>query len=241
VLLFLTPLLYHLPQAVLAVIVMMAVFGLINVKAMLRAWKIERQEAIVGFVTFAATLAMAPQLANGILLGAGLAILVFLLRTMRPRTDILGLDPEGRLAGISRNDINPLGSNYSVVRFDGSLNFVNASKFEDLLLEARAKNPQARAVLVEGSGINDVDVSGEERLRDVIQTFRDNGVELYFSSLKAQVYETFRRGKLFHLMDETHFIRTKDKALAFMEEHFDSGKPLEPAKPAVGPRTPVLG
>jgi MFS superfamily sulfate permease-like transporter len=241
VLLFLTPLLYHLPQAVLAVIVMMAVFGLINVRALLRAWQIERQEAIVGVVTFVATLAMAPQLANGILLGAGLAILLFLVRTMKPRVDILGLDTDGRLAGISRNDIEPLGRNYIVVRFDGSLNFVNASRFEDVLLEARAKNPQARAVLVEGSGINDVDVTGEERLRDVIQTFRDNGVEIYFSSLKAQVYETLRRGRMFHLLEEKHFIRTKDRALKFMEETFDSGKPLTPAKPVAGPSTPVLG
>ncbi len=241
VLLFLTPLLYHLPQAVLAVIVMMAVFGLINVRALIRAWKIERQEALVGVITFVATLAMAPQLANGILLGAGLAIVLFLLRTMKPRADILGLDAEGRLAGVSMNDVKPLGRNYSVVRFDGSLNFVNASRFEDLLLEARSKNPNARAVLVEGSGINDIDVSGEERLRDVIQTFRDNGVELYFSSLKSQVYDTFRRGRLFHMLDETHFIRTKSKALEFMEARFDGSEPLEPAKPVVGPKTPVLG
>ncbi len=241
VLLFFTPLLYHLPQAVLAVIVMMAVFGLINTRALLRAWQIERQEAIVGVVTFLATLAMAPQLANGILLGAGLAIVLFLVRTMKPRTDILGLDAEGRLAGVSMNDVAPIGQHFIVVRFDGSLNFVNASRFEDVLLEARAKNPQARAVLVEGSSINDVDVTGEERLRDVIETFRDNGVEIYFSGLKAQVYETLRRGRMFHLLDETHFIRTKAKALEFMQETFDSGKSLQPAAPAVGPKTPILG
>jgi MFS superfamily sulfate permease-like transporter len=160
---------------------------------------------------------------------------------MKPRVDILGLDAEGRLAGISMNDIEPVGNNFIAVRFDGSLNFVNASRFEDVLLEARAKNPQARAVLVEGSGINDVDVTGEERLRDVIETFRDNGVEIYFSSLKAQVYDTLRRGRLFHVLDETHFIRTKDRALKFMEETFDSGQPLKPAGPAAGPSTPVLG
>ncbi|MBK1629677.1 sodium-independent anion transporter [Thiohalocapsa halophila] len=241
VLLFLTPLLYHLPQAVLAVIVMMAVFGLINVRSLVRAWQIERQEAVVGVLTFVATLAMAPQLANGILLGAGLAIVLFMVRTMKPRTDILGLDADGRLAGVSMNDVAPIGQHYIVVRFDGSLNFVNASRFEDVLLEARAENPQARAVLVDGSSINDVDVTGEERLRDVIETFRDNGVEIYFSSLKAQVYETLRRGKMFHLLDETHFIRTKDRALKFMDETFDSGKPLEPARTAVGPSTPILG
>jgi SulP family sulfate permease len=98
---------------------------------------IERQEAIVGVVTFAATLAMAPQLANGILLGAGLAIVLFLVRTMAPRTDILGRRRTARWPA-SAPTTRALGRNFIVVRFDGSLNFVNASRFEDVLLEARA-------------------------------------------------------------------------------------------------------
>lgn len=241
VLLFLTPLLYHLPQAVLAVIVMMAVFGLINIRSLVRAWRIERQEAMVGVITFLATLAMAPQLANGILLGGGLAIILFLVRTMKPRTDILGCLPDGSLAGVSTNQVEPIGKRFIAVRFDGSLNFVNASRFEDVLLEARSQNPQARAVLIDGSGINDVDVTGEERLRDVIETFRDNGVELYFCSLKTQVYDTLHRGRLFDLLDETHFIRTKRQALDFMEETFDNDETDHPPARAVGPSTPVLG
>jgi anti-anti-sigma factor len=153
----------------------------------------------------------------------------------------LGRRSDGSLAGVSTNEVEPFGNNFIVVRFDGSLNFVNASRFEDVLLEARAKNPQARAVLIDGSGINDVDVTGEERLRDVIETFRDNGVELYFSSLKTQVYETLRRGRLFNLLDETHFMRTKRTAITFMEDTFDTGEAPRPAPPAVGPSTPVLG
>ncbi|WPL18957.1 putative sulfate transporter [Thiorhodovibrio winogradskyi] len=222
VLLFLTPLLYHLPQAVLAVIVMMAVFGLINIRALIRAWRIERQEAIAGLVTFVATLAMAPQLANGILLGGGLAIVLWMLRTMKPRTTILGRDADGTLAGAAENNLPPLGKHFIAVRFDGSLNFVNASHFEDMLLEARMRNPQAKAVLVIGSGINAIDVSGEERLRDVIDTYRDNGIEIYFSSLKAQVYEALERGRLFDVLGRDHFFRTKEKALTFMESTYDN-------------------
>jgi len=232
VLLFLTPLLYHLPQAVLAVIVMMAVFGLINVQALLRAWRIERQEAVVGMLTFVATLAMAPQLANGILAGAGLAIVLFLIRTMKPRTDIVGRMDDGSLAGVAANKIEPIGRNFIAVRFDGSLNFVNASHFEDVLLEARARNPRARAVLVIGSGINDIDVSGEERLRDVVENFRDSGVEIYFSSLKAQVYEALRRGKLFDLIGADHFFRTKEKALDSLEQTYDASKDDQGPVPA---------
>ena len=69
VLLFFTRYLYHLPQAVLAVIVMMAVFSLIRIGPLVQAWKVDRVGALIGVVTFVATLVMAPAIANGILLG----------------------------------------------------------------------------------------------------------------------------------------------------------------------------
>jgi SulP family sulfate permease len=86
-LLFLTPLLYHLPEPVLAALIMMAVIGLINIKAMKSIWGENRQEGVVCIVTFVATLAFAPRLSNGILIGAGLAIVLFVYRLMNAGTD----------------------------------------------------------------------------------------------------------------------------------------------------------
>ena len=100
VLLFFTSYLYHLPQAVLAVIVMMAVFSLIRIKPLTQAWKVDRVSAVIGVVTFVATLLMAPSIANGILLGIALTVLYFLVRTMRPRADIVARKPDGTLGGI---------------------------------------------------------------------------------------------------------------------------------------------
>ena len=74
VLLLFTPYLYHLPQATLAVIVMIAVFGLIRIAPLLHAWKVEPQAAFIGVLTFLATLYMAPSLANGIVLGVALTV-----------------------------------------------------------------------------------------------------------------------------------------------------------------------
>jgi anti-anti-sigma factor len=229
VLLFLTPLLYHLPQAVLAVIVMMAVFGLINVRVLIHAWQVERQDAIAGIITFVATLAMAPALANGILLGVAITVVLFLVRTMRPRAELVARHPDGNLVGARAYDLPPLGENFAAVRFDGSLNFVNAAHFEDMVLEAVAQRPNARAVLVIASGINYVDASGEERVRSVAQNLADNGVELYFSGIKRQVDEVFRRGRIFEVLDESHFFRNKERALEFMFQHYDHQRPAPAA------------
>ncbi len=49
-LLFLTPLLYHLPQAVLAAIIIMAVIGLVNIEAVKHAWEASRHDGIAAIV-----------------------------------------------------------------------------------------------------------------------------------------------------------------------------------------------
>ncbi|MBU1777109.1 MAG: SulP family inorganic anion transporter, partial [Gammaproteobacteria bacterium] len=99
-LLFLTPLLYHLPQAVLAAVIMMAVIGLVNFKAIAHAWHTHKHDGVAAMVTFVATLAFAPHLDNGIMVGAGLAIILYLYRTMKPRVAILGRHPDGHLRDV---------------------------------------------------------------------------------------------------------------------------------------------
>jgi hypothetical protein len=71
VLLVLTPLFYHLPQSVLAAIIMIAVFGLINVKGFIHAWQAQWYDGVISIITFISTLAFAPHLDRGIMIGAG--------------------------------------------------------------------------------------------------------------------------------------------------------------------------
>ena len=89
-LLFLTPYLYYLPKATLAVIILLAVTGLITPQALKHTWQASRADGIVALTTFVLTLMAAPHLDKGILIGAALAILLFLYRTMKPRVAILG-------------------------------------------------------------------------------------------------------------------------------------------------------
>ncbi|MFH0933758.1 MAG: SulP family inorganic anion transporter, partial [Pseudomonadota bacterium] len=140
-LLFLTPLLYHLPQAVLAAVIMMAVIGLVNFKAIVHAWHTHKHDGIAAVVTFVATLAFAPHLDNGIMVGAGLAIILYLYRTMKPRVAILGRHPDGHLRDVKVHNL-PVSENIIAMRYDGSLYFANVPYFEDTVLEAVANNPQ---------------------------------------------------------------------------------------------------
>lgn len=213
VLLFFTPLLYHLPQAVLAVIVMMAVFGLIRVQPLIHAWRVQRGDAAIGLITFVGTLAMAPAIANGIVLGIALTVVVFLLRAMKPRAEILGMTADGVLAGLDTHGLKPVSESVVPIRFDGSLLFANVAYFEDIILEARARFPKAKTILIVGSSINRIDASGEEKIRDVAQTLKEAGVVLAFSGLKQQIRIAFDAGGLTELLGRENLYVTKEHAL----------------------------
>jgi MFS superfamily sulfate permease-like transporter len=230
VLLFFTDYLYHLPQAVLAVIVMMAVFGLIRIRPLVQAWKVDRVGAVIGILTFVATLVMAPAIANGILLGIALTVLHFLIRTMRPRAEIVARKPDGTLGGIRANRLQPLSEHFVPVRFDGSLTFVNVAYFEDIILEANADFPKARTILIIGSGINDIDASGEEKIREVAERLRKIGVQLAFSGLKHQVRSILEASGLVDELGRNAFYSDKETALRVLQQAQPAAPDKVPAK-----------
>ena len=212
-LLFLTPLLYHLPQAVLAAVIIMAVIGLVNFRAVKHAWQANRHDGAAAIVTFVATLGFAPHLDNGILVGAGLAILLYLLRTMKPRVAILGRYADGTLRDAAVRDL-PTSDVVTAVRFDGRLYFANVSYFEDAILEAVANNPKASWLLVVGDGINELDASGEEVVHHIIDRLRGSGVNVVFSGLKKQVINVMRATGLLEHLGTKNLFPTADMALA---------------------------
>lgn len=220
VMMFLTEYLYHLPKAILAAIVMSAVFGLIDFKYMLHAWRVRRADGVAGMVTFFATLIMAPSLADGVLIGVVVTILLFLASSMKPRSEVLGRAPNGSLAGAASHDLAPISENFVVMRFDASLVFINAAFFETAVMNALSHFPDAKAILVVGQGINRVDASGEEKLRSLISDLQAAGVTLALAGLKKQVREALERANLDEIIGRDNIFSNKEIALREMEARY---------------------
>jgi MFS superfamily sulfate permease-like transporter len=219
--LFLTDSFYHLPQPVLAAIVMSAVFSLIDFRTLRHAWNVRRSDGVVGALTFAATLWMAPQLASGVLVGVVLTVLVFLHGVMQPRSEILGKTRDGSLAGAISHDLPPISEHYVALRFDASLVFINSAYFEEAVMKALAQFPKARAVLVIGDGINRIDATGEEKLRALTRDLKSAGVTLMFSGLKKQVREALVRAGLDEAVGTENLFPGRDLALAALARRYD--------------------
>ena len=216
-LLFLTEYLYHLPKATLGIIILLAVTSLITPKALKHTWQASKFDGIVAAVTFVITLVAAPHLDKGIMIGAGLAIVLYLYRTMKPRVAQLGRFPDGTLRDIKVNPDLPTSPHIIAMRFDGSLYFANVSHFEDTVLELIASKPNAKYLLVVGDAINQLDASGEEVVHHLVERLRENGMEVVFSGLKKQILDVMRATGLFELISQSNIFATEDQAIAAIQ------------------------
>jgi sulfate permease, SulP family len=212
-LLFFTPLLYHLPQSVLASVIMMAVIGLINTSGFVHAWHAKRSDGVISVITFVCTLYFAPHLEEGIMVGVVLTFMVFIYKNLRPRVALLSKSQDQSLRSAAKHGLKQC-DHIAVVRFDGALIFTNATFLEDKVLEFISEKPDLRHVLIESSGINDVDASGEEALAILIQSLRDSGRDISFSGVKEEVVEVFKRTHLIDKIGEENIYANGEQALS---------------------------
>jgi len=213
-LLWLTPLLYHLPQATLAAVIIMAVINLVKIEPIKHAWKVQRHDAAVSLITFVLTIIWAPHLDKGIMVGVLLSLALFLYRSMAPRIAVLSRDPDGSLRDAEVRKLETC-RNISLIRFDGSLYFANTGYFEDKILERVALKPDLKFVIIDAEGINSIDATGEEMLSMLTERLREAGVELIFARAKKQLWDTFERTGLMDKLGRDHMFALRTQAFNY--------------------------
>jgi SulP family sulfate permease len=212
-LLYLTPLLWHLPKPVLAAVILQAVVGLLDFKVLRRAWRASRDDGAAAALTFLATLAFAPNIQNGLFTGLMLSLALMVYRSMRPRVALLGLHADGTYRDLERFGLAHPHPNLVILRFDSPLTFVTAATFEDGMLRAARAQPEVKVVLVSATGINDIDATGLHTLAGLIERFHAQGQAIAFCGLKKQVIDVMERDGLWERIAERASFRTERHAL----------------------------
>ncbi|PIE65687.1 MAG: sodium-independent anion transporter [Desulfobacterales bacterium] len=224
-LLFFTPLLYHLPQAVLAAVIMMAVIGLVNVKGFIHAWKAQWYDGVISVLSFLVTLYFAPHLDKGIMVGVVLSMIVFLYKSMRPVVASLSMNEENVLQ--SAEDYRLKGCRHiSVVRFDGALFFANASYLDEQVARFRTERPELRYILLDARGINDMDASGEEALEMLCKGIRSADLGFAMCGIKGQVLKVMKRTGLLDKIGKEHIYPDSKNAVAALVDIIHKGTDL---------------
>lgn len=211
-LLFFTPLLYHLPQAVLAAVIMMAVVGLLNLSGFIHAWKAQWYDGAISVVTFICTLIFAPHLDKGIMVGVILSLGVFLYKSMRPKVVSLARHEDEALRCVQEHGLREC-DHIAVIRFDGPLFFANSSYLEDQITDRMQAKPLLKHILIVANGINDMDASGEEILSLLVDRVRSAGVDLSMSGVNESVMKVLQRTYLIAKIGEDHIYPTMEKAI----------------------------
>lgn len=192
-LLFLTPLLFHVPRAVLAAVVVAAVSSLIKPQLFLRIGRIDRVEAAIALVTFAVTIASAPRIYWGVLTGVTLGLAHFLHHRLHPRIIEVGLHPDGSLRDRHLWKLAPLAPQTYAMRMDAELDFASASALERAIVEHLAADPQVQHVCLFAQPVNRIDATGVEVFSQMRAMLHDRGITLHISGIKLPVERVLQR------------------------------------------------
>tara|TARA_R110001632_G_scaffold141565_1_gene257504 strand:+ start:7718 stop:9448 length:1731 start_codon:yes stop_codon:yes gene_type:complete len=204
-LLFLTPLFYHLPKTVLAAIIIVAVFGLVNIKEAVFLWKANNLDFWLMIATFFSTLLFGIE--YGIMIGVGLSLIILIYRTSRPYVAELGKVPDSDFyRNRERFSEVIIDEEVLVFRFDAQLFYANSSYFiETLELMAEKRGDKLKLIVLDAESINRVDSTGVEMLKERIRYYQKRGILFYFAGVKGPVRDHLFRGKILDLITLDHF------------------------------------
>src|SRR5262245_8722328 len=192
-LLFLTGLLANLPKAVLAAVVLTAVYGLIDVPAMLRMWRISRMDFYAAAIALAAVLLLG--ILQGILLAALASVLMLLARASHPHVAFLGRIPgTNSFSDLARHPGNEPLPQVIAISPDASVLYVNA----DAVCESVSKRVEAqgaadiRLVVCALSASPHIDLAGARMLSELHLELARHGIALRIVGARGRVRDLLR-------------------------------------------------
>ena len=210
VVLVVAPLAAWLPLAVMAALLFVVAWGLIDFAEMRRVFRASRGDAVVLVVMFLATLTL--QLEFAIFVGVLASLLVYLNHTTHPRLTRVAPDPSTRRF-VAVSAAVPPCPQLDVLRVDGSLFFGAVEHILDEVEQARRERPDVRHMLLVGTGVNFIDVAGAELLAQLAREARDAGGALYLCNLKEPVREALRRSGAIDTIGSDRVFDSKREAL----------------------------
>jgi len=223
-LLFLTPLFYHLPTPVLAAIIIVAGFSLIDLRELRSLFKARRRDGYIALFTAVCTLFIGIQ--EGILLGIGASVIAVLFRISRPNMAELGHVPgTRRFRDLERFEQAVRLRDIMVLRVDASFSFANAEYLKDFILEkSEREGRNVDVVIVDGSSINGLDTTAIEALFSVTESLEEQDIEFHLTGLIGPVREVVRRSGLHALLGENKFHLDTHEAVVSVLERWDAAE-----------------
>jgi len=210
---FLTPLFYYLPNAVLAAIILVAVANLIDIKTTRHIWAYNKADAMALLGTFIAVLVVGIE--QGIIIGALMALVLFIWRSSKPHSAIVGRIGQSEIyRNVDRYDVQTWPEMLAI-RVDESLYFANTKYLEELILGQIAQQPAVKDFVLIGTAINFIDASALETLESLHVDLQEAGVAFHLAAIKGPVLDRLRTIGFVDALGEEHIhFSTHDAMIA---------------------------
>lgn len=212
-LLFLTPLFYYLPNTVLAAIIMVAVFGLIDIQYPLTLLKNRKDEFALLIFTFVITLTVG--IKEGILFGVLLSLLLLVYRSSSPHYAILARvnqSPYYRNVKRFANEVT-IDPAILLFRFDGQLYFGNKEYFKTSLMAAiEGRGASLKHLILNVEPINYIDSSAAFMLRQFFEELKSKNITVSIAGPIGPIRDILRRSGIVSLLGEDAFFENTHSA-----------------------------
>lgn len=198
--------LYYLPIATLAATITVSILTLVDIPMLRQTWRYSRSDFAAMAVTILLTLVEGIE--AGIIGGVTLSIALFLYRTSRPHSALVGRVPDTEhFRNVERHDVETV-SNAALLRIDESLYFANARYLEDTVYNLVASRPELEHVVLICSAVNLIDASALESLDAINARLKDSDVKLHLSEVKGPVMDQLKKSDFLEALTGRVFLST---------------------------------
>lgn len=202
--LFLTPALSYLPRVVLAAIIIVAVFGLIDFSVLRKSWLYSKADFSAVFVTLTLTLTVGVEV--GIGAGVLASILIHLYKTSQPHVAVIGrVQGTEHFRNVDRHTVETFDNQLSI-RIDESLYFANTRYLEELIFKLVADRPKLEHVILMCTAVNKIDMSALETLEKINETLKELEIKLHLSEVKGPIMDSLAATDFFRELTGNNYL-----------------------------------
>ena len=217
-LVFLTEYFYYLPTAALAAIIVVAIFGLIDITEAKHLWKTDKRDFYLFLATACGTLFLG--VAQGIIIGASLSIIMLIYNISYPHIAVLGRSKDGKIfRNIRRFEEVEQLKDILIIRFDAALNFANINYFKDFIWAEIQKRNNISNLIIDAAAINNLDSSATHILKDLLNELIQQNITLYLVDVKGPVRDKLKKGEATSLIGEEHILNNINEAVELIENN----------------------
>jgi len=188
---FLTPILQTLPLSVLAALIIVACFNLLDFKSLWKTWVYSRADGITALATFFVVLLLGVQW--GVLIGVVLAMGLHIKSTLKPHMALVGRFPGTEHYRDADKFVVETNEQVKTLRIDESLYYANARYLEDKVARIVADSPKMQDLIFMCTAVNHIDASALSSLEAINKRLQTAGINLHFSDMQSRVRERLFR------------------------------------------------